>query len=332
VTIRIGVIGPGLIWHKQHRPVLEGMGSRASITAICARNQRTLDEARVPEAARYTQIEDLLRDASVDAVMVLTPIALNTSTAIAALRAGKHVFLEKPVATGVEQARALLAAEASSDRRIYVLEQAAYSGRFSALQKLVAERRLGDLILYDRIDHGMLDADKNDAGGYGKTAWRQEADFPLGMLFDGGIHAIAELTQLFGIPEAVFASGSKWRANYGEYDHILMQFRYASGLRGVYSHCAALPWVHCGLTVRGTEGIARPVGDCVELTNLDSVTQKLPVNPNTHALMWEQILDAYERGAPPPYTSLHAVQDVAILEAVSKAIRSGGEEPIAKMS
>jgi predicted dehydrogenase len=331
VTIRIGVIGPRLIWHKSHRPTLEGFGSRVRITAICARTERTLDEAGAPGATRYTRIEDLLGDDSVDAVMVLTPIALNTSTALAALRAGKQVFLEKPVATSIDEAQALLRAEADSGKRVYVLEQAAYSGRLSVMRRLLAEKELGELVLYDRIDHGLLDADKNDGGGYGKTTWRQEADFPLGMLFDGGIHAIAELTQLFGVPQAVFASGKKWRPDFGEYDQILMQFRYASGLRGVFSHCAALPWVHCGFTIRGTEGILRPVRDVVELTDLESVTQGFPTGQPAQVNMWEQILTAYERSVPPPYTSLHAAQDVAVLEAVSKAIRSGKEETIVQI-
>ena len=190
--------------------------------------------------------------------MVLTPIALNTSTAIAALNAGKHVLLEKPVAVGLDECEALLHAEARSGKRVYVLEQAAYSARLTAMKGLLAEKRLGDLVLYDRIEHGILDADANDAGGYGKTRWRQDAEFPLGMLFDGGIHAIAELTQLFGVPEAVFASGKKWRTSFGEYDQILMQFRYASGLRGVFSHCSALPWVHCGFTIRGPTALCIP--------------------------------------------------------------------------
>ena len=197
------------------------------------------------------------------------------------------------------------------------------------MKVLLAEKRLGDLVLYDRIEHGILDADANDAGGYGKTAWRQDAEFPLGMLFDGGIHAIAELTQLFGVPEAVFASGKKWRTSFGEYDQILMQFRYASGLRGVFSHCSALPWVHCGFTIRGTrKECFHPAGDSLELTNLESVTQAVSVNPQNHTGMWEQILTAYERSAPPPYTTQQAVQDVAILDTVAKAIRSGKEEPI----
>jgi predicted dehydrogenase len=331
VTIRIGVIGPGLIWHKTHRPTLERFGSRVQITAICARSERTLDEAQAPGATRFTRIEDLLADASVDAVMVLTPILLNASTAIAALAAGKHVFLEKPVATAMDEARALLKAEAASGKRVYVLEQAAYSGRLAMMQRMIVEKRLGELVLYDRIDHGILDADKHHAGGYGKTAWRQEADFPLGMLFDGGIHAVAELTQLFGVPETVFASGKKWRQGFGEYDEILMQFRYASGLRGVFSHCSALPWVHCGLVVRGTQAILRPEGDSVELTDLDSVSQHVPLDRG-HAGMWEQIVNAYEQSLPPPYTSLHAAQDVAILETVAKAIRSGKEQAIIKLA
>jgi predicted dehydrogenase len=328
VTIRLGVIGPGLIWHKAHRPVLATFGSRVRVTAICAPTERTLDDAGAPDAARYARIDDLLRDDGVDAVMVLTPISLNTATAIAALKAGKHVFLEKPIASSLEACDALLSAEADSGKRIYALEQAAYSARLAAMQRVLAEGRLGDVVLYDRIDHGMIDADRHDAGGYGKTRWRQQAEFPLGMLFDGGIHAIAELTQLFGVPQAVFASGTKWREGFGELDQVLMQFRYASGMRGVFSHCSALPWVRCGFTVRGTQGIMHPGSDSLEVFDLDAKAEQIPTNEPTHVRMWGQILAAYERAVRPPYTSRQAAQDVAILVAVAKAIRSCAEEAI----
>jgi predicted dehydrogenase len=182
--------------------------------------------------------------------------------------------------------------------------------------------------MYNRIEHGILDAEKNDAGGYGKTEWRQKADFPLGPLFDGGIHSIAELTQLFGVPQRVLASGRKWRADFGEYDEILMQFTYASGLRGVFSHAAALPWVHCGFTLFGSKGVMHPAGNMIQVTDLSSKDQEVSVEQAIPG-MWEQILDAYQKGSAPPYSSAQAAQDVAILESVAKAIHSGNQEPIA---
>jgi hypothetical protein len=80
--------------------------------------------------------------------------------------------------------------------------------------------------------HLLLDADQNDAGGYGKMSWRRMPDFPLGTLFDGGHHQIAMLSTLFGAPQWVFASGVSLRPEFGEFDHVLMQFGYAGHLRG----------------------------------------------------------------------------------------------------
>jgi predicted dehydrogenase len=318
------------MWHRSHRPALEKLAGRIRVTAICARRQSTLDAAGVPGAEQYTDIKELLHESDVDAVLVLTPVSLNAPTAIAALNAGKHVFLEKPAGTGVEQCRALLAAEAASGKRVYVLEQAAYGASLASMKRLLSEKRLGDLVLYDRFSHGLLDADGHDAGGYGKTAWRQQPDFPLGGLFDGGIHDIAELTQLFGVPERVFASGRKWRSGFGEYDEILMQFTYASGLRGIFSHSSALPGVHCSFTIRGTQGSLRPNGKSMQIADMDSKTQDVPMGGDRVAGMWEQILTAYEQGVPAPYSSADAAQDVAILDAVSKGICSGREEPIVR--
>jgi scyllo-inositol 2-dehydrogenase (NADP+) len=332
VTIHLGVIGPGLIWQKSHRPALERLSGRIQVSAICARQQSALDFAGVPDARQYTRIEDLLHDPDLDAVMVLTPIRLNAPTAIAALRAGKHVFLEKPAGTCIDECRALLAAEAASGKHVYVLEQAVYGSSLLSMKRVIDEKRLGDLVLYDRFSHGILDSETHDAGGYGKTAWRQQADFPLGALFDGGIHTIAELTRLFGIPERVFASGKKWRSGFGEYDEVLMHFTYASGLRGIFSHSAALPGVHGDFTIRGTAGTLRPGSRSLQVVDLDSKTEELPMDDGTRAGMWEQILTAYERNVAAPYSCADAAQDVAILDAVAQGLRSGREERIVPLN
>ncbi len=327
MTIQLGVVGPGLIWHHSHRHALAQQGDRVQVAAVCARSAATLDNAGVPDARRYSSIDELLAAPDLDAVLVLTPIALNAPTAIAALRAGKTVFLEKPAAISLEQGYALLEAEQASGTHVYVLEQAAYGAPLLTMQRLLAERQLGTLVLYDRISHGLLDAGTHDCGGYGKTLWRQRAEFPLGSLFDGGIHEIAELTRLFGVPSSVSASGGKWRKGFGAYDEILMQFSYGSGLRGIFSHSAALPGVHHGFTIRGTTRTLRPNGHSLQLADMDNSTSDVPIDTSMPG-MWAQVLDAYEKRVEAPYSLCDAVQDVAVLHAVAKTLDTEREAQV----
>jgi predicted dehydrogenase len=326
--LRLGVIGPGLIWRRKHRAELGPHAKRVEFAAICARSQETLDAAELPGARRYTEIEALLADDELDAVLVLTPIALNAPTTIAALKAGKDVFVEKPLGRTVEECRAVLAAEKESGKRVFVLEQSVYRADIVVARRLLDEGRVGELVLFDRIDHMLFDAGDHDLGGFGKVAWRREADFPLGAMFDAGVHAIAQLNRLFGVPESVVASGKKWREEFGEYDEVLVQLNHAGGLRGVFSQSSALPGVHGGFNIRGTKGVLRPTGTSVLVTNLEGQTEELAAAGND---LWEQTLNAYETGAETGYSSLEAARDVAVLEAAARSIESGMRETVERV-
>jgi scyllo-inositol 2-dehydrogenase (NADP+) len=318
-ALRVGVIGPGLIWRKKHRIELEPFADRVEVAAMCARSAETLDAAELPRARRYAGIETLLADDELEAVLILTPIALNAPTAVAALRAGKDVFVEKPLGRSVAECREVLAAEKESGRRVFVLEQSVYRADIAAAKRLLDEGRIGELVLFDRVDHMLFDAGAHDLGGFGKVAWRREADFPLGAMFDAGVHAIAQLNRLFGLPQSVLASGKKWREEFGDQDEVLAQLEYASGLRGVFSQSSALPNVHTGFNIRGTGGVLRPTGTGVVLTDLEGHSEELEAAGND---MWARTLEG--RG----YSALEAARDVAVLEAIARSIESEAREAV----
>ena len=65
---------------------------------------------------------------------------------------------------------------------------------------------------------------------FASIPWRKEANYPLGTLFDGGIHVIAAIKKRsLGDPKNVWATGKKLRQEYGEFDHVAMLFHYANG-------------------------------------------------------------------------------------------------------
>ena len=100
--VKVGIIGVGGIARGAHITGLQKV-KEAKIIAICDIDEKRLnqigDEAGIPAEKRYLNYEDLIRDPDVEAVEICTPNHLHVPMAVAALKAGKHVNVEKPVST-----------------------------------------------------------------------------------------------------------------------------------------------------------------------------------------------------------------------------------------
>lgn len=324
--IHLGVIGTGRIWQRTHRRILATMTDLLVPVAFAdlSAERRAETEGAFPGVPVFADHRALLALPEVQVVLVLTPIAANAPVALEALVAGKDVIMEKPIARSVAEGRELVATARRLGRRIYVTEQMAYSSAGETLAALIAAGEIGEPVLWNRVEHGEVDSAPGPLR-YDTTPWRKEADFPLGTLFDGGIHLIAALSSVFGPPEAVAATGRALRPEYGEYDHVAALFQYAGGLVGMLSHSTYLPPGHNHFQVCGTAGtlvvergrvmVAGPAGAArvVELPQED-----------VYRPMWRAIAEAAGQGRAPLYTAERALHDVATLEAVDRAIKSGG--------
>jgi predicted dehydrogenase/NADPH:quinone reductase-like Zn-dependent oxidoreductase len=150
--IAVGIIGVGGFCTSTHLPNLAALADRYQIVAVCDRaSARAQDVARQCGAAQAcSEASDLIGNPDVQLVLVTTQHDTHAPLAIAALRAGKHVFTEKPVAIDETQLRELADLAAGSDRCFMV----GYNRRFSPhavwLRALVAGRA-GPLILNYRI-------------------------------------------------------------------------------------------------------------------------------------------------------------------------------------
>lgn len=115
--VRVGVIGCGAIAEQVHLPNLNERGD-AEVVAIAD----PVDEAReragavVPGARRYAEVAELLADEAVEAVVIASPSAYHADAAVAAFEAGKHVYLEKPIAMTVADGRRVDAAWRASGK------------------------------------------------------------------------------------------------------------------------------------------------------------------------------------------------------------------------
>ena len=115
--LRAGIIGCGGIAERRHGPVLASLNDRVKIDALAdlaqERTELMGDKLGVAPKHLYSDWENMLAQEELDLVHICTPHHLHEPQAIAAMQAGAHVFLEKPIATSLEEV----------DRMIAVAEQ-----------------------------------------------------------------------------------------------------------------------------------------------------------------------------------------------------------------
>lgn len=120
--IRIGLAGLGLIAQAVHIPRLATLRDRFEITHVCDLSQRlgeVIADALPGDVRASTDVQALLQDPDLDAVLILTSGA-HAEEALAALRAGKHVFVEKPLCTTLAEADVLATAAQDAERVLQV--------------------------------------------------------------------------------------------------------------------------------------------------------------------------------------------------------------------
>lgn len=326
-ALRLGVIGAGLIWIREHQKALAQLRDVFEPVAFCEINaeRRAALAAEFPRSKITDNHQTLLALPEVDAVLVLTPIVLNAQMAAAALRAGKDTIMEKPIARSTAEAEALLQIARESGRRLYVAEHMAYRPGEETIKAILNSGEIGEPVLWQCVRHWAVDPDpEQGALRYDSTPWRKTAEFPLGVMFDGGIHTIAVLGNLFGHPSSVAASGRKLREGYGEFDQVAAFMRYGNGLAGMLSFSQWMPPMQSHFHIHGARGIlvVEPRQVTVQSHGQPDRVIALPDGDGRMA-MWRAFARAFTGGAEPHYTLQRAAGDVALLEAVERAIKSG---------
>lgn len=155
-VIGFGYWGPNLVRNFTHL-------DETRVPVICDRDDSRLAEARkrFPDARTTKDAAELIGDRAVDAVVVATPVSSHFDLAMAALKAGKHVLVEKPLASSADQCRALVDEAAKRDLVLLVDHTFLYTGAVDRICEIVRSGELGDVYYYDsvRVNLGLFQED-----------------------------------------------------------------------------------------------------------------------------------------------------------------------------
>jgi predicted dehydrogenase len=161
--ISVGVIGYGYWGPNLVRNFMTNSDSR--VLSVCDRDSMRLEKAQslYPAVKVSIRSEDLILDAEVDAVVIATPVASHYELAMAALKAGKHVFVEKPITIESAQASKLIDEAASRKLVLMVDHTFVYTGAVRKIRELTKTPAFGKLRYYDstRVNLGIFQHDVN---------------------------------------------------------------------------------------------------------------------------------------------------------------------------
>lgn len=242
-TAQVGLVGYGLAGSVFHAPLLQHTPGVALHSVVSS--QRDTLRRRFTDVCIHETVEPLLADPTVDAVVIATPNAQHAPLAIAALRAGKHVLVDKPFALSVAEAEAVITAAKDAERVVTVFQNRRFDADFLSLQQLLTDGTLGDIAEV----HSHFDRFRPHV----RDRWR-ESDVPGGGLWmDLGPHLLDQMLVLFGWPQAISADivAQREGARSDDYFHAVLHY---PQMRAIV-HAGSLVSAHAPrFVVHGTAG------------------------------------------------------------------------------
>ena len=202
--LKLGVLGAGMIATYSYGvlPGLRHIPEKVELVAVAdpvfERAQEAQRQFNIPQA--YASLREMLDHADLDAVANLTPIPLHGATSLRILEAGKHLVTEKPLATTLEDADALIETAAAQGVVIVCAPPNMLFPYYREVQRLIGAGTIGR-IAFARV--------RSSNGGPAASTWPSDPTWfyqkGSGPLFDMGVYGIHEITGLLGPAHRVVA-------------------------------------------------------------------------------------------------------------------------------
>jgi len=315
--LRVGIIGAGYIGG-----VHAGQLSRDDRVRVAAVhdsiNERAQLLARATGADIASGADELIK--GIDAVYITTPNTKHTAIALAALEAGKHVFCEKPLATSISDAQAVLEAASRSNAVFQVGHNRRFAPVYAILKRLLEESGPAHSA-HIKMNRGELI----------KPEWVGDPQVTGGFLYETPIHMFDMVRFLFGEVARLDAAGSSHE--YPETDDFSVLLRFKSGMHATMATSADASWLfpfervevfchHQTFVTREMESITR--SDGMDGRHLTQTMQQLSKEEKWgYAQEDRAFVDSVVYGTPVTVTALDGFKSVELVDACYRSVRAG---------
>lgn len=216
--LNVALVGYGFVGKVFHAPLIQATPGLRLHTVV------SRDAAKVkadwPEVQVVQDAHAAFAAPHVDLVVIASPNDTHAPLAIAALRQGKHVVVDKPFTVTLREAHDVIAAADAADRLVSVFQNRRWDADFLTVQRLIADGELGRVAEF----HSHFDRFRPVV----QDRWRERDEPGGGLWYDLGPHLLDQVVQVFGLPEAITADIARLRDGAQAADYFDVTLRYPS--------------------------------------------------------------------------------------------------------
>jgi predicted dehydrogenase len=336
--LKVGVVGCGSIARRMHLPAWANMPN-VEISALCDCDEKCLRQMSEQFGVRraFADFEDMLLCDDLDVIDICTPNFLHMPQAVAALEAGKHVMVEKPLARNFQEAVKIVKAARKNDRKLTVAFPLRFRFEGATLKKYIDAGELGDIYYVHAralrrrgVPSRGVFTDKKKQGG--------------GPLIDLGVHYIDLMLWLMGHPKPVSATGTVYTklANREGSPHLedytvedlasgFVRFDNGASMVIETSFAANVEKDTLGATILGDQGGATFPPLTIYKEECGALVDLTPIPPppaNSHEPIARSLIDSIRNGGTPAVTGEEALIVMKIVDAIYMSAETGREEPV----
>jgi predicted dehydrogenase len=232
-SVRLGIMGMGNIGSHHADYLLAGKIKRCELKAVSTRSANKLAPYQQRGLKIFDDGGELVRSGEVDAVIIATPHFQHTTLGIAALQAGLHVMVEKPISAHKADAERLLAVRRQHPRQVFAaMFQMRTESRYAKIKQLIASGDLGQIVRFSWIITEWFRTEAYYASGDWRATWKGEGG---GVLINQCLHQLDMLQWLLGMPARVRSFVQLGRFHHIEVeDNVTAYMEFPHGATGVF--------------------------------------------------------------------------------------------------
>lgn len=330
--IRFGVVGVGEIMWEFHLPAMV-KNPRIELVAACSLHatsvERIARQFGIPKT--YTDFNRLAEDSDLEAVLVSVPNNLHLPVAVKMLENGKHVLCEKPMARNAVEAKTMLTAAETADRKLAIAHPWRCDQDCAWLQQVIRSGRLGTI--FKIRGHAVITGSSPAAGN-----WRCDLEAAGGgALMDLGIHVIDTISFLFEDrlrPNQIWARTANHFTDTAVEDTSTVLVEFDDGMLAEIDsgwHHKFQNSPHGALEVFGTEGYARTFPTELRCTlegawgcYRPSLHPERPhIDASMYAAQMDSFIDFVLLGTRPACDGKQGLRNMVLIDAAYESARTG---------
>ncbi|RME96826.1 MAG: gfo/Idh/MocA family oxidoreductase [Chloroflexi bacterium] len=250
-SINFAILGPGSVADFHRQAIEANAGAGARLAAVAHYNPARFEALSARFGVPCRTQADVLADPAIDVVVICTPSGQHAGQAIAAAQAGKHVLVDKPMATSLADADAMIAACEQAGVKLGVSFQRRNEPQFIRARQAIEAGDFGELALGAVTIPYFRPQSYYDSGGWRGT-WAGDGG---GVLMNQGIHLVDILLWLMGNPVEIRAHAGTLHRRIDVEDTLSASLRFANGaLATICATTTAAPGFPHRVEIFGTRG------------------------------------------------------------------------------